>query len=148
MSNIIPSNRNRNSELFSPYQIMRNFFQEPFFGDFGILSSSLGGIRADVKDAGNEYVVEAELPGVDKDRINLDIHDGVLTISANEEVEQKQEQKDYIYRERRYGHISRSFSLDNINENAIKAEYKDGLLFIHLPKSEQVKKASRKIEIH
>jgi HSP20 family protein len=149
MSSLIPYSRNRDKEGITPYQIMRNFLQDPFFSDFGILPVSImGGVRADMKDMGSEYVVEAELPGIAKDKINLDVHDGVLTISANEQAEQKQEKNDYIYRERRYGHISRSFSLENINENAITAEHKDGVLFVHLPKSAVEKKSVRKIEIH
>ena len=148
MSSLIPYGRNRNREL-SPFQIMRTFLDDPFFSDMRVTPfSAWGGIRADVKDLGNEYVVEAEMPGVNKDRINLDIHDGVLTISANEETEQKEEKNDYIYRERRYGHVSRSFSLDNIDEDGVKAEYKDGVLFVHLPKQAQAKNSPRKIEIH
>jgi HSP20 family protein len=132
----------------TPFQVMRSFLEDPFFSDFGMVPFSWsGGIRADVKDLGNEYLVEADMPGIPKDKINLDVHDGVLTISANEDVEQKEEKSDYVYRERRWGHVSRSFSLDNVNENAIKAEYKDGVLSVHLPKAEAEKKSARKIDI-
>jgi HSP20 family protein len=128
--------------------MLRGFFEDPFLGDFAVTPFSWsGGIRADVKDLGTEYVVEAEMPGVQKDKIAIDVHDGVLTISANEETEQKQEKNDYIYRERRYGRISRSFSLENVDENAITADYKDGVLSVHLPKEKQEKKSARKIEI-
>ena len=147
MSSLIPYNRNRNREL-SPFQIMRSIFDDPFFNDMRVTPfSAYGGIRTDVKDLGNEFVIEAEMPGIPKDKINLDIHDGVLTISANEETEQKEEKNDYIYRERRYGHVSRSFSLDNVDEGAIKADYKDGILIVHLPKQEPQKNNPRKIEI-
>lgn len=149
MSSLVPFYRNnKNKAELTPFQMMRSFLQDPFFSDFGVTPFSwAGGIRADVKDMGNEYVVEAEMPGVTRDKINLDIHDGVLTISANEDVETKEEKNDYIYRERRYGHISRSFSLENINEDAIAAEYKDGVLSVHLPKEQQEKKSARKIDI-
>jgi HSP20 family protein len=124
-------------------------FSDPFFNTFGSdgMVSALSGIRADVKDANNEFVIEAELPGIPRDRIELDVHNGVLTISANEELDQKEERSDYVYRERRIGHISRSFALDNVKENEIKAEYKDGVLFVHLPKAEPTAKGSRKIDI-
>jgi HSP20 family protein len=148
MSSLIPYSRGRNRSALTPFQMMRSFLEEPFFNDFGIVPFSWsGGIRADVKDAGNEFLVEADMPGISKDKINLDVHDGVLTISANEESEQKEEKNDYICRERRWGHVSRSFSLDNVNEKEIKAEYKDGVLFVHLPKAEEEKKSSRKIDI-
>ena len=148
MSSLVPYGRNRNREL-SPFQIMRSFFDDPFFSDLGLTTySSWGGIRADVKDNGNEYLVEADMPGIPKDKINLDVNNGVLTISANEESEQKEEKSNYIYRERRWGSVSRSFSLENIDENNINAEYKDGVLLVHLPKKEQVKKTNRKIDIN
>lgn len=148
MSSLIPYSRNKNRGAITPFQVMRSFFEDPFFSDFGIVPFSwTGGVRADVKDLGNEYLVEADMPGVTKDKISLDVHDGMLTISANEDVEQKEEKSDYVYRERRWGHMSRSFSLDNINENAIKAEYKDGVLIVHLPKAEAEKKSARKIDI-
>lgn len=149
MTSLVPFYRNRNRGEITPFQMMRTFFDDPFFSDFAVTPfSRAGGIRADVKDMGGEYIVEAEMPGVQKDKISIDIHDGVLTISANEESEQKEEKNDYIYRERRYGHISRSFSLENIDESAISAEYKDGVLFVHLPKEKQEKKSARKIDIH
>lgn len=149
MSGMVPYSRNRNRGALTPFQMMRSFFEEPFFSDFGIAPFSWsGGVRADVKDMGGEYLVEAEIPGISKDKINLDVHDGILTISADEDVEQKEEKNDYIYRERRWGHVSRSFALDSVDENGIKAEYKDGVLSVHLPKAEQEKKSVRKIEIH
>lgn len=149
MSSLVPYYRNRNRGELTPFQMLRGFFEDPFFGDFTVTPFSwAGGVRADVKDLGSEYVVEAEMPGVQKDKIAIDIHDGVLTISTNEESDQKQEKNDYIYRERRYGRVSRSFSLENIDENAITADYKDGVLSVHLPKEKQEKKSARKIEIN
>jgi HSP20 family protein len=149
MSSLIPYGKKQNREAITPYTIMRNFLQDPFFNDLGFSTlSAWGGVRADVKDLGSEFVVEAELPGIPKEKINLDIHDGLLTISANEESEQKEEKNDYIYRERRYGQLSRTFSLENINEKAITAEHKDGVLFVHLPKAEPEKKTAQRIEIH
>jgi HSP20 family protein len=148
MSSLVPYYRNRNRNELTPFQMLRGFFEDPLFGDFAVTPFSWsGGIRADVKDLGNEYVVEAEMPGVQKDKIAIDVHDGVLTISANEETEQKQEKNDYIYRERRWGQVSRSFSLENVDEGAITADYKDGVLFVHLPKEKADKKSARKIEI-
>jgi HSP20 family protein len=148
MSSLIPFSRGRNRGALTPLQMMRSFFDEPFFSDFGIWPFSWsGGIRADVKDAGNEYLVEAEMPGLTKDQINIDVNDGLLTISANEETEQKEEKDNYIYRERRWGRMSRSFSLDNVNEKDIRAEYKNGVLYVHLPKAEVQKKSSRRIDI-
>ncbi len=148
MANLVPSRNNRNRGAVTPFDLMRNFFSDPFFGDLGLPSlMSAGAIRADVRDNGNEYLIEADLPGVNRENINLDVHNNVLTIRVNEELERKDEREDYIYRERRMGSTSRSFALDNVHEEGIKAEYRDGVLTVHLPKEESVKPSARRIDI-
>ena len=146
MSSLIPFGRNRNRNEIAPYDFFRSMFTEPFFNELSAFPG-VRMIRADVRDNGKEYLVEAELPGVSRDRIQLEVQDGVLTISANEEVEQKDEREGYVYRERRVGRMSRSFSLDGVREEGIAAEYRDGVLFVHLPKSDEPKKRSRIIDI-
>ena len=146
MSNLVPSRNNRNREAVTPFDFMRNFFSDPFFSSFPSILSS-GGIRADVRDNGDEYLIEADMPGISKDRINLDVHNDVLTISVNEEYEHKDEREDYLYRERRMGSMSRSFALDNVREDGIRAEYRDGVLSVHLPKEAEVKPQKRRIDI-
>jgi HSP20 family protein len=91
--------------------------------------------------------MEAGAPRVSKDQIKIDIHDGVLTLSANQDWEDKKEQDNYIYRERRTGRIERSFSLDNVREDAVSASYKDGILSIHLPKTDPKRNTKRTIAI-
>lgn len=148
MSGLVPFGRNRNRDL-TPADWMRSMFQDPFFSildkDF---ASSMTGIRADLKDKGNEYIIEAELPGVDRDNINLEVHHGVLTISANDNREVKEDRDGYVYRERCVGIMSRSFDLNGINEEGIKAEFKNGVLSVHLPKTDAAIKGARKIEIN
>ncbi len=148
MANLVPSRNNRSRGAVTPFDLMRSLFNDPFFGDLGFPAlTTAGAIRADVRDNGNEYLIEADLPGVNRENINLDVNNNVLTIRVNEEFERKDEREDYIYRERRMGSTSRSFALDNVREDGIKAEYRDGVLTVHLPKEENVKPSARRIDI-
>jgi HSP20 family protein len=80
--------------------------------------------------------LSAELPGVKKEDISLSYDSGYLTIQAStgDNKEEKDSDGKYIRRERRSGSMSRSFYIDNIDEGQVKAEFKDGILNIRLPK--------------
>ena len=121
-------------------------FERKFFGNS---SANLPAFRTDIKDADDKFVLEAELPGFDKEDISLDVKDGILTISAQhkEEKEDKDEKGQYIRRERRYGSFSRSFDVTGIDENGITAAYNNGVLELTLPKAQPVVPAARQIEI-
>ena len=104
--------------------------------------------RTDIRDQGDHYLLEADLPGFQKGDIDLHLEDGVLTITAKhqETSEQKQEGK-YICRERRVGSYARSFDMSGIQEDAISAAYENGVLTLKLPKQGEVVPQSRKIAI-
>lgn len=101
----------------------------------------------DIKERENEYVVRTDLPGVRKEDISITLENGVLTITAerkSEEVEKEGERE--IRREVRYGRYARSLRLGTqIDEKSVKANYRDGVLELVLPKAEQVK--PRKISV-
>ena len=121
-------------------------FFRPFFtgGDFSPIA-----FRVDVRDEAENYVIEAELPGLSRDEIRIDVDDGVLTISAEwKPVKEGGEKGDFIINERRAGRVQRSFTLDNVVEDAITADYKDGMLFITMPKREEVRRTPRRIELN
>lgn len=101
----------------------------------------------DVSETDDAYKVRAELPGVDKEDLDVSINDGVLTISAESKFEHNEEKDGRVIRqERRYGKYARSMRLaDNVDEDKVKAEYKDGILVLDLPKAEVVK--PKKIEV-
>lgn len=105
--------------------------------------------RTDIKDEGDHFLLEAELPGFKKEDIDLQLQDGVLTISAqhDETVENKADEGRYICRERRYGSFQRSFDVSGIKEDAIGAAYEDGVLKLTLPKVGEEQPQSRKIAI-
>ena len=121
-------------------------FERKFFGNS---SANLPAFRTDIKDADDKFVLEAELPGFDKEDISLDVKDGILTISAQhkEEKEDKDEKGQYIRRERRYGSFSRSFDITGIDEGSITAAYNNGILELNLPKAVPVVPESRRIAI-
>lgn len=95
----------------------------------------------DITERDNEYVLHAEMPGVNKDAIDITLTDGTLTISAESRYENDDKEGDRVVRqERRYGKFSRSVRLGTqINEKGVKANYRDGILELILPKAEEVK---------
>ena len=94
------------------------------------------GIKVDVKENESEYVVEAELPGVEKDDITLELRDELLTISVEKKDEIEEENDNYIRRERHFGSMSRSFYVDNIDGEKVNAKFENGILYVTLPKKE------------
>lgn len=95
----------------------------------------------DITETENEYHVVADLPGVKKEDLDVTIQDGVLTINAESKYEKEEREEGRLLRqERRYGKFVRSMRLgSDVDPDNIKAEYKDGVLDLHLPKHEQVK---------
>lgn len=104
-------------------------------------------IRADIKESEDNYLVEAEMPGFKKEDIMVQFNDKVLTIAARREEETKEEKDNYIRQERRRGTIRRSFYVDAIDAEGIKAEYQDGLLKVTLPKLKESSAGTKQIEI-
>jgi len=113
-----------------------------FFND--ALDVASVSFKTDVKENENEYIVQAELPGVEKEDINLELDDNYLTISVNNKEEHTEKKENYIRRERRTGSFQRAFYMENVKEDEIKAKYNDGILEIKLPK-ENPGKSDRKI---
>ena len=132
----------RDHNLFNAF----DNFERSFFGTSNV---DLPAFRTDIRDAGDKYLLDAELPGFNKEDISLDIKDGILTISAehNESNDQKDDNGNYIRRERRYGSFRRSFDISGIDENAISASYQNGILQLTLPKAQQVLPQSHRIAI-
>lgn len=120
-------------------------FEKDFFGS----GTSFNSCRTDVKDEGDKYVLEAELPGFDKQDISLDIDGGFLTLTAERrsEKEDKDSGGRYIRRERSYGSYRRSFDISNVNADRIDAEYKNGVLTVALPKKQIAPPETKRLEI-
>ena len=122
-------------------------FEKNFFGSS---NSSMPAFRTDIRDLGDKFLMEAELPGFDKEDIQLDLKDGFLTIKAQhkEDQDQKDAQGSYIRRERRLGTFARAFDISGIDEAGITASYTNGILSLTLPKQAPVVPAARQIAIH
>lgn len=105
--------------------------------------------RVDIKEAGDHYEITAELPGVDKKDIQVHVNDGVLTLEAHTTKEKQQKEKGKVIRqERRYGKFMRSFNLGtDVQEEDIKASFKDGVLTLQAPKVVEKVQERRRIEV-
>jgi len=119
-------------------------FERSVFGENGRRTPAFS---TDIRDEGAHYLLQAELPGFSKEDIDLDVKDGILTISATHEQSEEQKKDNYICRERRYGSFQRSFNLEGIQEDQICASYQNGVLELTLPKRQEVLPQSRKIAI-
>ena len=100
----------------------------------------------DVWETENELVYAFDLPGIPQDKINIEVEDGTLTVSAEREREGEVSGERFYRFERRFGTFTRTIGLpQGANEDSIRAEFRDGVLEIHVPKPEQVK--PRRIQI-
>lgn len=133
----------RNDDNF--FDLFDNF-ERKFFGNS---SAALPDFRTDIRDAGDRFVLEAELPGFNKEDIKLDVKDGILTISAqhSENKDEKDNKGSYIRRERRFGSFTRSFDVTGVDEEHITASYNNGVLELNLPKAVPVVPEAKRIAI-
>ncbi len=102
----------------------------------------------DIFEEDDDVVVKGELPGIKKEDLDVNLTDDTITISGEKKKEEKTEKKDYYRLERSYGSFSRSFSLpEEVQTDKAKAKFKDGVLEIRVPKTEESKKKKKKIAI-
>ena len=115
----------------------------PFFRGFDddfFNTPAIKPFKTDIKDLGDSVQLEADLPGVNKEDIKIDIENKYLTISAERksEKEDKDENGNYIRRERSYGSFSRSFDISGIESEKISAKYENGVLILSMPNGRAV----------
>lgn len=134
------------SKPASPFETM---LKEPFFRSFfnGTDAMLDNTFRVDILESDSAYTIEAEIPGLNEDQIKLEVDNDVLTISAEFNAERSEEDNGRTYTERRSGHMERSFNLDGIDESKITANYKNGILYVSLPKEKPVEKTARRIPV-
>lgn len=137
MFGMIPYRSNRSVAPRGFFDDFTNDIFKPFYDSFGMTRVEQA-MKVDVRDEGDSYTLEADLPGVNKDNLKVEVSGGMLTISAeyDEKKEEKGEDDKYVYRERRCGSMRRSFNVEGIREDDITAEFKDGVLKLTLPKQE------------
>lgn len=151
MFGLTPYRRNSNISadrgFRSPWSNIDRVF-ESFFNGYNFTPFSNNDVmKVDIKETDQEYIVDAEIPGVDKDDIKLDLNDNMLTIQVKKSVQQEEENDRYIRKEIRRSSTSRSFYVENIKVEEITAKYENGVLHILLPKADQEDTKKKSIDI-
>ncbi len=118
-----------------------DLFNDFFGGDDFFTRRESTIMKTDIKEKKDSYVIEMDLPGYEKENINLELKDGYLNVSAKVEKEEKNDENEkFVHKERFYGHCARSFYVgEQITEEDIKAEFKNGTLKVSVPKKEEKK---------
>lgn len=104
--------------------------------------------KTDIIDKGDKFVLEADMPGLNKEDIDIKVDDNRLTISAKHKESREENKDNYIRKERKYGSFMRNFDVSNVKTEEIKASYKNGVLILELPKKHDNKSNTRRIDIH
>lgn len=132
MFDMIPfrkNNLNKRNEFFSPF--FNNFFNDDFFS---LMNNLQGNFKVDLKETDENYLVEADLPGVNKEDITVEFVNNYLIISAKRNYSTENKKENFVRQERHYGEFNRSFYISNVDEDNIEASFKDGVLKINLSK--------------
>lgn len=138
MFGLTPYNRNALSRRRDRVEdFLSDFFSDPFF------SMKNDTFKLDVSEKDGSYLIEADLPGIDKKDIALNYRDGALTIEINHSEEKKDEQEHYVHRERRQAYMSRTLNLGDLKSEKIEADLKDGVLTIKAPKADEIDNSKR-----
>lgn len=118
---------------------------------FGIdyLSDGSWAPRVDIYETEDSYVVRADLPGIKKEDIEIDLKDNTLVVRGEKKFNGKSDKHNYVRVERKYGKFVRNFRLsDNVDRGKIKANYKDGVLEINISKREEAATKQIKVEVN
>jgi len=127
-------------EMAAMQSAMDRMFDEFGRGIDGFEGNGRNWLALDVNENDDAYVVHADLPGIDPENINITLHDNVLTITAENERSETQENERRVLTERSYGKFTRSLTLPNtVDSDAVEADYENGVLHLTLPKSEKAK---------
>lgn len=151
MFDLRPYRKNNNAISYNPFREMeefeRRFFNAPFSSFWG--NADIAEFKTDISDQGDNYLLEADLPGFNKKDIHLDITNNTLTINAERRSEHdgKDVNNKYIRVERSYGKYSRQFDISTIDTDKITAKYDNGVLKLTLPKKQETLPEAKRLEI-
>jgi HSP20 family protein len=124
------------------------FFEDVLDRNFPVRTATFEP-QIDVKETEKEYVISAELPGLNKDDFKLTLENDVLTLEGEKKYEHEEKKGDYYRSERSYGAFRRSFRLsDDVNKNKIKADYKNGVLTVSIPKAKAAQSKEIQIQVN
>jgi HSP20 family protein len=137
-------------DLLTTRREFDRLFREAFSPLFGEteLSTRSWAPAVDIYETDNDIVLKVELPGIDAKDVEVRVEDNTLYLKGERKQEKEVKEQNYHRVERSYGSFARSFSLPNsIDANKVKAEYKDGLLTLAMPKREEAKPKTIKIDV-
>lgn len=122
---------------------------EDFLGDSNFQRKSNNLMKTDIKECDGKYQLEIDVPGFKREDLKIELNNGYLTVSAtNENTNESQENNHYIHRERTWGKCSRAYYVGNkVNQEDIKANFKDGTLYINYPKNSEKDNERKFIDI-
>lgn len=134
--------------MVSIFDDMDRMFSQ-FFSNGEILKNDTNWVPVfDVRETKENYTLTTDLPGITKKDINIKVSDGLLTVSGSRKSDTSDENDTWHYNEIRYGNFSRSFNLpETVNEEKIKANFKNGVLTLTIPKIEPIAPEVKKIAI-
>ena len=147
------------TKAISPVEEMERWFEDVFRKPFSLLRPSwFPRVRfpeieeitptIDVFEEGDNVVVKAELPGMGKEDIDVKVTDDIIIISGEKKKEEKVEKKNYYRMERSYGSFTRSLRLPTeVQTEKAVAKFKEGVLEVRIPKTEEAKKKEKKVSI-
>ena len=142
-----------NLTTWSPFRDLDTFFErfarEPVFPRGSLVESDVQWRpAATIVENDKEFTIKADLPAVERKDIDINVENGVLTIKGERRYEKSSDDEKEHRRESFYGLFSRSFALpENVDESKISAESKDGVLIVHLPKTEAAKPKTLSIKV-
>lgn len=145
---LLPSVRVSNRPWRSPF----DHLFDAFFGDDSRLPVLSGNAaftpRIDVREEDDSYEISAELPGLEDKDLELSIAEGTLVLRGEKSSGHEAKEGQYFRQERTYGRFERAFHLpDGVEADKIEAQFKNGVLAIHLPKKEEAKKVVRQVQV-
>ena len=135
-----------------PRMMSNKFYLDDVFDDFFLTmkNNDFCSMKCDIYEKDNVYYLEMDIPGFDKNDVNIEIDDNdYLTIIAekNNETNEEDKNKNYIRKERSYGKYQRTFYVGGIDKNQIDANFTNGILKVVMPKKQEEKSSKQKIEI-
>lgn len=143
MAGLIPFNRRRNvlsDAGLDFYDMIDDFFGESWQPGRSLVRDTF---KIDVRELENEYLIEAEMPGVSKEEIDLSFSENGLMISVNRQENINEDGRNYIHRERRTSSMTRSVRLPDASPDGVKAKLTDGVLSVTVAKREKKGKSSK-----
>jgi len=144
MTSMIPFNRV--NKRIVPFEINNiNSVLDDFFSDMWSpkLDYSTDTFKMDVQDMEESFVIEAEMPGIQKDEINLEMEENTLRIEVKREELKEENEKNYVHKERKFTSMSRKIYLRDVKEDEIDAKLENGVLTITVPKVERTERVKQ-----